>query len=240
MDPVESFLIESIQKKAKPNDDDPGDLFAISRSSSINLGDLGEGNGATVEAATSPAPSAQSFSEEATMTGDTDEDVEEDAESTRSSHLSLENIEEPPDSRNQKVTSNRKGNKQQIIKKVLKRPWSNEHKAPDPYLEQCKVMHSFQKSLNESTATKEKEPTMNADTHYCLSLAERMSNLDSRSKVYVRHQIENIFFDLEFGGLQQSMEFPTSHAGLTRPASARTTAAYPVEQSRDFLSFLEG
>ena len=30
MDPVESFLIESIQKKANPNDDDPDDLFCRS------------------------------------------------------------------------------------------------------------------------------------------------------------------------------------------------------------------
>eukprot|EP00795_Rhopilema_esculentum_P017397 gene17397-8996_t len=30
MDPVESFLIESIQKKARPNDDDPDDLFCRS------------------------------------------------------------------------------------------------------------------------------------------------------------------------------------------------------------------
>ena len=126
------------------------------------------------------------------------------------------------------------------MKKVLKRPWSNVHKGPDPNLELCKFMHSFQKSLNESTATKEKEPTMNADTHNCLSLAERISNSDSRTKAYVRHQVENIFCDLEFGGLQQSMELSMPHVGLTRPASARATTAHPVEQPRNCLSFLDG
>lgn len=35
--------------------------------------------------------------------------------------------------------------------------------------------------------------------HYCMSLAERMSALDNRTKVFVRHKIEKIFYDFEFG-----------------------------------------
>ena len=86
------------------------------------------------------------------------------------------------------------------VQREVKKPWSKEHKSPDPNIELCKVMHSFQRSL-ETTYSKEQETTMSADTHYCLSLADRMSNLDQRSKVYVRHCIENIFFDLEFGSM---------------------------------------
>ena len=35
--------------------------------------------------------------------------------------------------------------------------------------------------------------------HALLYLAERMAALDKRMKVFVRHQIEQIFFDIEFG-----------------------------------------
>lgn len=91
----------------------------------------------------------------------------------------------------------------------VKRPWSNEHKQPDADLELCKVMHSFQKSLEASCKMPDENTTMSADVHYCLSLADRMSKLDDRLKVYVRHCIEKIFFDLEFGGVFASVSTPT-------------------------------
>ena len=88
------------------------------------------------------------------------------------------------------------------VQREVKKPWSKEHKSPDPNIELCKVMHSFQKSLETTCSnSKEQETTMSADTHFCRSLADRMSNLDQRSKVYVRHCIEKIFFDLEFGSM---------------------------------------
>eukprot|EP00794_Sanderia_malayensis_P004349 gene4349-4928_t len=76
-----------------------------------------------------------------------------------------------------------------------KRPWAKEQKAANPDIELCKVMHNFQKSLTSQTT----EPTISADMHYCMSLAERMAALDGRMKAYVRHQIEKIFLDTEFG-----------------------------------------
>lgn len=94
--------------------------------------------------------------------------------------------------------------KQKKSPACVKRPWSNEHRQPNADLELCKVMHSFQKSLEASCKLQDENTTMSADVHYCLSLAERMSKLDDRLKVYVRHCIEKIFFDLEFGNVMSS------------------------------------
>ena len=61
-------------------------------------------------------------------------------------------------------------------------------------------MHSFQKSLDASCKAQTPLKTENnSDTHYCLSLAERMSGLDNKTKAYVRHSIEKLFFDIESG-----------------------------------------
>lgn len=70
-------------------------------------------------------------------------------------------------------------------------------------------MHSFQKSLESFCKMPDENTTISADEHYCLSLADRMSKLDDRLKVYVRHCIEKIFFDLEFGGVLASVSTPT-------------------------------
>ena len=91
----------------------------------------------------------------------------------------------------------------------VKRPWSNEHQQTDTDLELCKVMHSFQKSLEASCKMPDETPTMAADVHYCLSLADRMAKLDDRLKIYVRYCIEKIFFDLEFGGVLTAVSTPT-------------------------------
>ena len=104
--------------------------------------------------------------------------------------------------RNYGLTSSTK--KQKKSPACVKRPWSNEHRQPNADLELCKVMHSFQKSLEASCKLQDENTTMSADVHYCLSLAERMSKLDDRLKVYVRHCIEKIFFDLEFGNVMSS------------------------------------
>jgi hypothetical protein len=72
-------------------------------------------------------------------------------------------------------------------------------------------MHSFQKSLEASCKMPDENAAMSADAHYCLSLADRMSKLDERMKVYVRYCIEKIFFDLEFGGVIKSVSTPTEN-----------------------------
>ena len=89
---------------------------------------------------------------------------------------------------------------QKKLKKTLpkKRSWSPAPSAPDPNLELCKVMHSFQKSLDANFKAPTKTGNnLSPDTHYCLSLAERMSCLDNKTKAYVRHSIEKLFFDIE-------------------------------------------
>ena len=63
-----------------------------------------------------------------------------------------------------------------------------------------KVMHSFQKSLDASSKAQTSLKTdNNSDTHYCLSLAERMSGLDNKTKAYVWHSVEKLLFDTESG-----------------------------------------
>ena len=74
--------------------------------------------------------------------------------------------------------------------------WSREPKAANPDLELCKVMQTFQNSLDYHD--KAGEVAITFDMHYCMSLAEKMSALDKRTKVFVRLQSEKIFFDLEF------------------------------------------
>ena len=74
-------------------------------------------------------------------------------------------------------------------------------------------MQTFQKSLDYQE--KAGEAAITPDMHYCMSLAEKMSALDKRTKVFVRHQIEKIFFDVEFATcmLPQDIHFqgPQSH-----------------------------
>ena len=72
------------------------------------------------------------------------------------------------------------------VQREVKKPWSKEHKSPDPNIELCKVMHSFQKSLETTCSnSKGQETTMSAVAHSCMGLADRMSNLDKRSYVYL-------------------------------------------------------
>lgn len=74
-------------------------------------------------------------------------------------------------------------------------------------------MHSFQKSLDASCKTQTPLKTdNNSDTHYCLSLAERMSGLDNKTKAYVWHSIEKLFFDIESGAYATVVPATQYHA----------------------------
>lgn len=74
-------------------------------------------------------------------------------------------------------------------------------------------MHSFQKSLDASCKAQTPPKTdNNSDTQYCLSLAERMSGLDNKTKAYVRHSIEKLFFDIESGAYATVVPAAQYHA----------------------------
>ena len=104
---------------------------------------------------------------------------------------------------------------QKKLKETLpkKRSWSPALSAPDPNLKLCKVTHSFQKSLDASYKAQAPLKTdNNSDAHYCLSLAERMSDLDNKTKAYVRHSIEKLFFDIESGAYATVVPATQYHA----------------------------
>ena len=118
-----------------------------------------------------------------------------------------------------------------------KRPWSNEPKVANPDMELCKVMQSFQKSLVSHEKVGESE--ISADMHYCMSLAERMAALDKRMKVFVRHQIEKIFFDIEFGSGMfpygfQGPQSQNDHQMFQQHEFARRITSTPQHLSREF------
>ena len=80
------------------------------------------------------------------------------------------------------------------VQKEVERPWTKEHKSPDRNVEVSKVMHSFQKSFETTCSnSEEQQTTMSADKHYCIGLAIKC--------IFVRHCIETILFDLEFGSM---------------------------------------
>ena len=82
------------------------------------------------------------------------------------------------------------------VPKGVKRPWAKKHKSPDPNLELCKVMHSFQKSPDAAcSSSKEQESNISSDMHYCMSLAERMSSLNRSSKHISNIQLRKYFLN---------------------------------------------
>ena len=92
-------------------------------------------------------------------------------------------------------------------------------------------MHSFQKSLDATCRAPTKaDNNVSPDTHYCLSLAERMSCLDNKTKAYVRHSIEKLFFDLESAAHPTMIPAPEYHT----PAYFNSGQFHVVQPSSSF------
>ena len=79
-------------------------------------------------------------------------------------------------------------------------------------------MQAFQKLLDYQV--KAGEAAITSDMHYCISLAEKMSALDKRTKVFVRHHIEEIFFDIEFAACMLPQDSPFQGQGLKKVFSS--------------------
>ena len=93
------------------------------------------------------------------------------------------------------------------------------------------MMHSFQKSLDATCKAPTKmDNKLSPDAHYCLSLAERMSCLDNKTKAYVRHSIEKLFFDIESGTYPTMIPAPQYHA----PSYFNSSQFHVVQPSASF------
>ena len=121
---------------------------------------------------------------------------------------------------------------QKRLKKTLpkKKSWYPAVSTPDPNLELCKVMHSFQKSLDANCKAQTPLKTDNSDTHYCLSLADRMSGLYNKTKAYVLHSIEKFLFDIESGAYATVVPATQYHA----TPYFNSAQFHPVQQSQSF------
>lgn len=93
-------------------------------------------------------------------------------------------------------------------------------------------MHSFQNLLDTNfNAPTKTDNNLSPDTHHSLRLAERMSCLDNKTKAYVQHSIERLFFSYRESVTYPSMiPAPQHHA----PSYSNSGQLHAVQPSTSF------
>ena len=105
-----------------------------------------------------------------------------------------------------------------VIKK--KRAWSSQksnqdkHTKEDDDMELLKTAKSIAERLqaDQRTVTEVEDE----DSFYCKSLATRIRSLDPQSKAYVRMQIEQLMFQVQFGGQVSNSSLPGQNFHLSQ------------------------
>ena len=105
-----------------------------------------------------------------------------------------------------------------VIKK--KRAWSSQksnqdkHTKEDVDMELLKTAKSIAEGLQADQRTVSE--VEDEDSFYCKSLATRMRSLDPQSKAYVRMQIEQLMFQVQFGGQVSNSSLPGKNFYLSQ------------------------